>query len=168
MLLIQQGWLPPRVENAVTFNNQNGCSQVPSDQQFTMDVMAGYAANPNVYGLWSSLWEPSENCGRTWSWTRCRTHQQAIGAFHHPEATLPLPPLRKAVRGQARWLAGCVLSYQEAFGMSEQLSGRNRITAVQITRPPMCAYRQNLTDFIMAMAEIRGTVRVETASNSSA
>jgi altronate dehydratase large subunit len=39
-----------QVENAVTFNNQNGCSQVPSDQQFTMDVMAGYAANPNVYG----------------------------------------------------------------------------------------------------------------------
>ena len=39
-----------QVESAVTFNNQNGCSQVPSDQQFTMDVMAGYAANPNVYG----------------------------------------------------------------------------------------------------------------------
>ena len=26
-----------QVESAVTFNNQNGCSQVPSDQQFTMD-----------------------------------------------------------------------------------------------------------------------------------
>lgn len=39
-----------QVEGAVTFNNQSGCSQVPSDQQFTMDVMAGYAANPNVYG----------------------------------------------------------------------------------------------------------------------
>ena len=34
----------------MTFNNQLGCSQVASDQQFTMDVMAGYAANPNVYG----------------------------------------------------------------------------------------------------------------------
>ena len=39
-----------QVEGAVTFNNQNGCSQVGADQQFTMDVMAGYAANPNVYG----------------------------------------------------------------------------------------------------------------------
>jgi altronate dehydratase large subunit len=39
-----------QVEGAVTFNNQNGCSQVASDQQLTMDVMAGYAANPNVYG----------------------------------------------------------------------------------------------------------------------
>ena len=39
-----------QVVGAVTFNNQLGCSQVASDQQFTMDVMAGYAANPNVYG----------------------------------------------------------------------------------------------------------------------
>ncbi|HBF8441995.1 TPA: UxaA family hydrolase [Clostridioides difficile] len=40
-----------QVKGAVTFNNQNGCSQVHSDQQLTMDVMAGYAANPNVYGV---------------------------------------------------------------------------------------------------------------------
>lgn len=39
-----------QIEGAVTFNNQNGCSQVPGDQQLTMDVMAGMAANPNVYG----------------------------------------------------------------------------------------------------------------------
>jgi altronate dehydratase large subunit len=39
-----------QVNGSVTFNNQNGCSQVPPDQQFTMDVEAGYAANPNVYG----------------------------------------------------------------------------------------------------------------------
>ena len=35
---------------AVTFNNQLGCSQVPVDQAYTMDVMAGFAANPNIYG----------------------------------------------------------------------------------------------------------------------
>ena len=34
----------------MSFNNQQGCSQVGPDQQLTMDVMAGYAANPNVYG----------------------------------------------------------------------------------------------------------------------
>ena len=39
-----------QVAGTVTFNNQLGCSQVAYDQQFTMDVMAGYAANPNVYG----------------------------------------------------------------------------------------------------------------------
>ncbi|MDR3767241.1 MAG: UxaA family hydrolase [Butyricicoccus sp.] len=39
-----------QVVGSVTFSNQLGCSQVASDQQYTMDVMAGYAANPNVYG----------------------------------------------------------------------------------------------------------------------
>lgn len=39
-----------QVKNTVTFNNQLGCSQIHKDQQFIMDVMAGYAANPNVYG----------------------------------------------------------------------------------------------------------------------
>ena len=40
-----------QIEGAVTFNNQNGCSQVAGDQQLTMDVMAGMAASPNVYGI---------------------------------------------------------------------------------------------------------------------
>ena len=39
-----------QVEGAISFNNQQGCSRVAPDQQLTMDVMAGYAANPNVYG----------------------------------------------------------------------------------------------------------------------
>ena len=39
-----------QVTGTVTFNNQNGCSQVASDQQLTMDVMSGFAANPNIYG----------------------------------------------------------------------------------------------------------------------
>ncbi len=36
------------VGGCVSFHNQNGCSQVPADQQVTMDTMAGFAANPNV------------------------------------------------------------------------------------------------------------------------
>lgn len=39
-----------QVAGAMTFNNQNGCSQIKIDQQYTMDILAGYAANPNVYG----------------------------------------------------------------------------------------------------------------------
>ena len=39
-----------QVTGAVTFNYQLGCSQVPVDQAYTMDVMAGFAANPNIYG----------------------------------------------------------------------------------------------------------------------
>ena len=39
-----------QVKDTVTFSNQLGCSQIAPDQQFIMDVMAGYAANPNIYG----------------------------------------------------------------------------------------------------------------------
>ncbi|WP_312938781.1 UxaA family hydrolase [Oscillibacter sp.] len=39
-----------QVEGSITFNNQQGCAQIPADQQLTMDIMAGYAANPNIYG----------------------------------------------------------------------------------------------------------------------
>ena len=37
------------VKGCISFHNQNGCSQVPVDEQLTMDTLAGYAANPNVY-----------------------------------------------------------------------------------------------------------------------
>lgn len=39
-----------QVKGAISFNNQNGCSQVPPDMKLTMDILAGYAANPNIYG----------------------------------------------------------------------------------------------------------------------
>jgi len=39
-----------QVQGCVTFNNQNGCSQVPKDLKLTLDVMSGFAANPNIYG----------------------------------------------------------------------------------------------------------------------
>ena len=39
-----------QVKGPVTFHNQNGCSQVPCDMQLTMDTIAGFAANPNIYG----------------------------------------------------------------------------------------------------------------------
>lgn len=38
-----------QVPGAVSFNNQLGCSQVGIDFEYTMDTMAGMAANPNVY-----------------------------------------------------------------------------------------------------------------------
>lgn len=39
-----------QVEGAVTFGHQLGCSQLGSDYQITLDTVAGYAANPNIYG----------------------------------------------------------------------------------------------------------------------
>lgn len=39
-----------QVEGAVSFNHQLGCSQLGEDFDWTMNVVSGYAANPNVYG----------------------------------------------------------------------------------------------------------------------
>lgn len=38
------------VDGTVTFTNQNGCSQTQDDIQYTIDILAGFAANPNIYG----------------------------------------------------------------------------------------------------------------------
>ncbi|WP_410512256.1 UxaA family hydrolase [Paenibacillus sp. BR2-3] len=39
------------VKGTVNIINQNGCAQVESDLKITQDVLAGLAANPNVYGI---------------------------------------------------------------------------------------------------------------------
>jgi altronate dehydratase large subunit len=39
-----------QVSGAVSFANQNGCAQIGKDLEHTMDILAGFAANPNVYG----------------------------------------------------------------------------------------------------------------------
>lgn len=39
------------MNGAVSFNNQNGCGQVVKDQLITLNIMAGFAANPNVNGV---------------------------------------------------------------------------------------------------------------------
>jgi Altronate dehydratase len=39
-----------QVKGTVTFHNQNGCSQTASDFKLTLEVMTGFAANPNIYG----------------------------------------------------------------------------------------------------------------------
>lgn len=38
-----------KVDEAVTFNMQLGCSQIGKDFEYTMDTVAGFAANPNIY-----------------------------------------------------------------------------------------------------------------------
>lgn len=39
------------VKGTVNIINQNGCAQVESDLKITQDVLAGLAANPNIYGI---------------------------------------------------------------------------------------------------------------------
>jgi len=39
-----------KVPGTVSFNNQNGCGQTMNDLAITLDVLSGFAANPNIYG----------------------------------------------------------------------------------------------------------------------
>ena len=39
-----------QVEGAISFVNQLGCAQTEKDLKYTVDVLVGFAANPNIYG----------------------------------------------------------------------------------------------------------------------
>ncbi len=39
-----------QVEGTISIDNQAGCAQSPMDMQITLDTIAGFAANPNIYG----------------------------------------------------------------------------------------------------------------------
>ena len=58
------------VNGTVTFHNQNGCGQIGRDFEMTLDVEAGYAANPNVYGTLIGL--------------GCEEHQVRLVALGNP------------------------------------------------------------------------------------
>jgi len=112
-----------QVNGAVTFHNQNGCSQVASDQQLTKDVMAGYAANPNVYGtVIVSL--GCENC-------QMDLVAQAIAARTNKpmkqviiqEAGSTLKAVDMAVRYAKEMVAAASMLQKQEFPMSELILG---------------------------------------------
>lgn len=112
-----------QVEQAVTFNNQNGCSQVPSDQQFTMDVMAGYAANPNVYGtVVISL--GCENCQMDLvvEAIQARTNKP-LKHFVIQENGGTISTIEKAVRAARKMAIDASMIPREEFPMSQLIIG---------------------------------------------
>ena len=112
-----------QVEGSVTFNNQQGCSQVAVDQQLTMDVMAGYAANPNIYGtVLVSL--GCENCqmdlvAQAISERTCKPMQRVI----IQEAGGTLKAVEQAVRYAKQMVAEASLLQREEFPISELIVG---------------------------------------------
>lgn len=112
-----------QVTGAVTFNNQNGCSQVASDMQLTMDVMAGYAANPNVYGtVVISL--GCENCQMDLvvEAIRQRTNKP-LEQVVIQEAGGTLKAIEKAVRYAKAMAAEAAMQQKEEFPISELILG---------------------------------------------
>ena len=112
-----------QVEGAISFNNQQGCSHVGPDQQFTMDVMAGYAANPNIYGtVVVSL--GCENCQMdlVTAAIRERTNKPMEQVIIQ-EAGGTLKAVEIAVRYAKQMVAEAALLQKEEFPLSELIVG---------------------------------------------
>ena len=112
-----------QVEGAISFNNQQGCSQVGPDQQFTMDVMAGYAANPNISGtVVVSL--GCENCQMdlVTAAIRERTNKPMEQVIIQ-EAGGTLKAVEIAVRYAKQMVAEAALLQKEEFPLSELIVG---------------------------------------------
>lgn len=112
-----------QVEGAVTFNNQSGCSQVEPDMQMTMDVMAGMAANPNVYGtVVISL--GCENCQMdlVMEAIRQRTNKP-IAKFIIQENGGTISTIEKAVRAAKKMAQEASMLQREEFPVSELIIG---------------------------------------------
>lgn len=112
-----------QVEGAVTFHNQNGCAQVASDQQLTMDVMAGMAANPNVYGtVVISL--GCENCQMDLVTEAIRERtNKPMETFIIQECGGTIATVEKAVRAAKKMVQDASLLQREEFPVSELIVG---------------------------------------------
>lgn len=112
-----------QIEGAVTFNNQNGCSQVAGDMQLTMDVMAGMAANPNVYGtVVVSL--GCENCQMDLVVDAIRAQtNKPLETFIIQENGGTISTIEKAVRVGSYMAREASLLRREEFSISELIVG---------------------------------------------
>lgn len=112
-----------QVAGAVTFNNQLGCSQVPADQQYVMDVMAGFAANPNIYAtVVVSL--GCENCQMDLVVKAIRERtNKPLKQVIIQEAGGTLKAVELTVRYAKEFVAEASLLQREPFPVSELLVG---------------------------------------------
>lgn len=111
------------VPGAITFNNQLGCFQVASDQQFTMDVLAGYAANPNVYAtVIISL--GCENCQMNLvvDAIKQRTNKP-MAQFIIQENGGTITTIERATRAARKFVEEASLLKREEFPISELIIG---------------------------------------------
>lgn len=117
------GIVAGQVEGAVTFHNQNGCSQVGADQQMTVDVMAGYAANPNVYGT-VVLSLGCENCQMDLVAAAIRERtNKPLEQFIIQECGGTVRTVELAVRAARKMAAEASRMQKEPFPMSELIVG---------------------------------------------
>ncbi|WP_087679301.1 UxaA family hydrolase [Garciella nitratireducens] len=112
-----------QVNGVITFNNQNGCSQVPKDLQLTLDVMSGFAANPNIYGtVVVSLGCENAQMDLLVGEINKRTNKPLKQLIIQEEGGT-LKTIERGVRYAKEMLAEASLLQKEEFPMSELIIG---------------------------------------------
>lgn len=112
-----------QVQGTVTFNNQNGCSQPPSDLQLTMDIMTGFAANPNIYGtVVVSLGCENAQMNIVLDEIAKRTNKPIKSLIIQEEGGT-LKTIEKAVRYAKEMMQEASMLQKEEFPMSELIIG---------------------------------------------
>ena len=114
-----------QIKGAVTFHNQNGCSQVKIDQQLTMDIMSGFAANPNIYGtIVVSL--GCENCQMDLVVEAIRERtNKPLKTFIIQEVGGTLKTIEQAVRAGKEMVREASALQREPIDISELIVGTN-------------------------------------------
>lgn len=112
-----------QVKGAVTFTNQNGCAQVPGDLELTKRVLAGMAANPNVYGtvlvgLGCENAQPDDMAELIRSKTNKPLHVVVI-----QEAGGTVAATRKAVEYASQLARSASIARREEFDIEELIVG---------------------------------------------
>ena len=112
-----------QVEGAVTFNNQSGCAQVGIDQEYMLDLMAGFAANGNVYAV-VVVSLGCENCQNDLVVDAIRERtDKPIRTFIIQEDGGTIATVEKAVRAARELVAEASMLQREEIPMSELILG---------------------------------------------
>jgi altronate dehydratase large subunit len=114
-----------QVKGSIHISNQNGCAQVEDDLEITKQVLAGLAANPNVYGtiligLGCENAQPKDMEGLILSKTNKPLKTLVIQEEGGTTATI-----RKAVEYAQQMVEDASKLQRKEFGLSELIVGTN-------------------------------------------
>lgn len=112
-----------QVKEAVTFNMQLGCSQVGKDFEYTLNTIAGFAANPNIYAtVLVSLGCENAQLNLVKKEIEKRTNKPLKSVIIQEEGGT-LKAIEKATRYAKEFSAEASMLRREEFPISELIMG---------------------------------------------
>lgn len=116
-------FISSQVPGTVTFSNPNGCAQVGRDLQFTLDILSGYASNPNVYGtVLVSLGCETCQLDLVASEIRKKTNKPLI-TLNIQEEGGSIKTVEKGIRAASALVAEAATQEKEPFPISDLIIG---------------------------------------------